>query len=60
MKREDGSLIFVEPYETSEAFGDFLEYVRADSDTPASEHENLVKYAQTRPSTFLPIPIQPY
>lgn len=52
VEREDGSLVFVEPYETSEDFGDFLEYVRKDSRTGA---DKPVKYAQTRECpSFMP------
>ncbi|EME86261.1 uncharacterized protein MYCFIDRAFT_88328 [Pseudocercospora fijiensis CIRAD86] len=50
---ELGGLMYVEPYETSEAFEDFLKYVQEDtsllqtgrSDTPAAR---TVKYAQTQ------------
>ncbi|KAK6409469.1 hypothetical protein LTR95_018312, partial [Oleoguttula sp. CCFEE 5521] len=49
VEQEDGRLLFVEPYETEEPFGEFLEYVQEDS-TFAEEvmHSHNVKYAQTQ------------
>lgn len=51
VERKDGSMVFVEPYETFEAFKEFLDYVRADSHSSAEGRQKPVKYAQTRLST---------
>ena len=46
---ENGSLFFVEPYETSENFQDFLDYIQEDLKAANNgKHKRIVKYAQTR------------
>lgn len=48
VEREDGTLLFMEPYEMSELFEHFLDYVRADSQFDSKSSERPVRYAQTR------------
>lgn len=49
MEDEHGRLIFVEPYERSETFDEFLDYVQEDSTFSKSDLAGRnVKYAQTR------------
>ena len=49
LEQESGSLVFVEPYEQSEQFSAFLDYVQNDMGQPSlSNCLNNVKYAQTR------------
>ena len=49
VEQENGILIFVEPYERSEPFVDFLDYVQQEGEHSLShERPRLVKYAQTR------------
>lgn len=50
VEQGDGTLVFVEPYETSETFGNFLDYVQKDSGNSKYHGETPVKYAQTRVS----------
>jgi hypothetical protein len=45
----NGQLCFVEPYEISESFSAFLDYVEQDSKCePTDSVSRCVKYAQTR------------
>lgn len=53
VKRQDGSMVFAEPYETFEAFKEFLDHVRADGHPPAEGRQKPVKYAQTRQSSLV-------
>ena len=48
VEQEDGRLLFVEPYEHSEPFVEFLEYIQQDARQPVQEQSRAVKYAQTR------------
>lgn len=50
VEREDGTLLFVEPYQTQENFVDFMHYVQKDSSFPPPSPPQIrnVKYAQTR------------
>lgn len=49
VEQSGDSLCFVEPYEVSEPFTAFLDYVQQDSNTaPKSYQSRNVKYAQTR------------
>ncbi|KAK3711966.1 hypothetical protein LTR37_009278 [Vermiconidia calcicola] len=49
VEQENGILIFVEPYERSEPFVDFLDYVQQEGEHSLShERPRLVKYAQTQ------------
>lgn len=49
VEANDDQLFFVEPYEISESFSSFLDYVRKDSKATSDERQKrVVKYAQTR------------
>ena len=49
---KNGSLVFVEPHETSEEFSNFLDYIQEDaSHSVDGRIRRSVKYAQTRTST---------
>lgn len=48
VEQQDGTVVFVEPYERDEVFGDFLRYIRADRLSKTQEGQRAVKCAQTR------------
>lgn len=48
VEQQGGILLFVEPYEVSEPFDIFLDYVQHESNANGNSDEGNVKYAQTR------------